>query len=78
VSAASSKRAPRNQKRRPPQSLEETLEILGASELRIDSGHGELLNDSSVRHLKVTVQQPKPPSPFAKLLDRIAEKARKK
>jgi hypothetical protein len=51
--------------------LEETLEILGASDLEIDNGSGELLNDTGVRHLRVEIQKN---TPFAKLLDRLSEK----
>ncbi len=58
---------------RSPKTLEETLEILGASDLEIDSGR-ELLNDTGVRHLRVEVQKN---TPFAKLLDRISERVRK-
>jgi len=54
--------------------LEETLEILGASDLEIDNGRGELLNDTGVRHLQVQVQKN---TPFAKLLDRLSEKVRR-
>ncbi len=54
--------------------LEETLEILGASDLEIDNGRGELLNDTGVRHLRVEVQKN---TPFAKLLDRLSEKVRR-
>ena len=57
-----------------PQTLEETLEILGASELTIDSGSGETLNDSAVRHLRVEVQKN---SPFSKLLERLSERIKK-
>ncbi len=59
---------------RAPQTLEETLEILGASELTIDTGNGETLNDSGVRHLRVEVQKN---SPFTRLLDRLSERMRK-
>ena len=38
---------------RSQKTLEETLEILGASELEIDNGRGEILNDTGVRHLRV-------------------------
>ena len=55
-------------------SLEETLEILGASELTIDNGSGETLNESGVRHLRVEVQKN---SPFAKLLERLSERVKK-
>jgi hypothetical protein len=60
--------------KRGPQTLEETLEILGASELSIDTGNGETLNDSGVRHLRVEVQKN---SPFSKLLERLSERMRK-
>jgi hypothetical protein len=59
---------------RSPKTLEETLEILGASDLEIDNGRGETLNDTGVRHLRVEVQKN---TPFAKLLDRISERVRK-
>jgi hypothetical protein len=59
---------------RSPKTLEETLEILGASDLEIDNGRGEMLNDTGVRHLRVEVQKN---TPFAKLLDRISERVRK-
>jgi hypothetical protein len=59
---------------RGPQTLEETLEILGASELSIDTGSGETLNDSGVRHLRVEVQKN---SPFSKLLERLSERMKK-
>jgi len=36
----------------PPLSLEETLEILGAGELQMDSGRGVLMNDASRRDRK--------------------------
>jgi hypothetical protein len=54
--------------------LEETLEILGASDLEIDNGRGEVLNDTGVRHLRVQVQKN---TPFAKLLDRLSERVRR-
>jgi hypothetical protein len=60
--------------RRGPQTLEETLEILGASELQIDDGSGETLNDSGVRHLRVEVQKN---SPFSRLLERLSERMKK-
>src|SRR6185295_8256831 len=59
---------------RSPKTLEETLEILGASDLEIDNGRGEVMNDTGVRHLRVEVQKN---TPFAKLLDRISERVRK-
>jgi hypothetical protein len=59
---------------RSPQTLEETLEILGASQLEIDSGRGETLNESGVRHLRVEVQKN---TPFRRLIERLSEKVRK-
>jgi hypothetical protein len=64
----------RAKEQRSPKTLEETLEILGASDLEIDNGRGELLNDTGVRHLRVEVQKN---TPFGKLLDRISERVRK-
>ena len=60
--------------RRGPHTLEETLEILGASELSIDNGNGETINDSGVRHLRVQVTKN---SPFSRLLERLSERMRK-
>jgi hypothetical protein len=60
--------------RRGAQTLEETLEILGASGLSIDTGNGETLNDSGVRHLRIEAQKN---SPFARLLERLSERAKK-
>jgi hypothetical protein len=59
---------------RGPQTLEETLEILGASQLTIDAGRGETLNDTGVRHLRVEVHKN---SPFSKLLERLSERMKK-
>jgi hypothetical protein len=59
---------------RGPHTLEETLEILGASQLTIDDGTGETLNDSGVRHLRVEVQKN---SPFTRLLERLSERMKK-
>src|SRR5213080_2244775 len=60
--------------RRGPHTLEETLEILGASQLTIDNGTGETLNDSGVRHLRVEVQKN---SAFTRLLERLSERVKK-
>ncbi|MGH8258530.1 MAG: hypothetical protein ACREUG_02440, partial [Steroidobacteraceae bacterium] len=65
----------RAREKRSPQTLEETLEILGADELEIDQGRGDPLNDTGVRHLAVQVRKS---SPFTKLLDRLAERTRGK
>jgi hypothetical protein len=78
--AASSKRAPSKggrigaRERRGPQTLEETLEILGAGELEVDNGRGESLNDTGVRHLRVEVQKN---TPFSRLLERLSERTKK-
>jgi hypothetical protein len=66
----------RAREQRGPQTLEETLEILGASQLEIDDGRGETLNDTGVRHLRVEVQ--KNNTPFRRLLERLSEKVGKK
>jgi hypothetical protein len=55
-------------------SLEETLEILGAGNLEIDNGRGELINESGVRHIKVEVRKD---SPFTRLVARLTERVRK-
>lgn len=59
---------------RGPQTLEETLEILGASQLTIEDGRTATINDSGVRHLRVEVQKN---SPFSKLLERLSERLKK-
>jgi len=59
--------------KRAPQTLEETLEILGADQLSIDSSK-ETVNDSGVRHLEVSVQKN---SPLSRLLVRLTERARR-
>ena len=52
-------------------SLEETLEILGAGELQIDNGRGELMNDKALSDRK----QPAPTSSrFGRLINRLAER----
>jgi hypothetical protein len=60
--------------KRGPQTLEETLEILGASALTIDGGRGETLNDTGVRHLRIEQQKN---SPFGRLLERLSERVKK-
>ncbi len=60
--------------RRTPQTLEETLEILGANELAIDTGSSESVNDTGVRHLRVEVQKN---TPFSRLLERLSERVKK-
>jgi hypothetical protein len=60
--------------RRSAPTLEETLEILGASQLSVDEGSRETINDSGVRHLRVEVQKN---SPFSRLLERLSERMKK-
>ncbi|HWW31732.1 MAG TPA: hypothetical protein VNY70_00060 [Steroidobacteraceae bacterium] len=60
--------------RRGGPTLEETLEILGASELTIEDGRNEIVNDTGVRHLRVEVQKN---SPFSRLLERLSERVKK-
>jgi hypothetical protein len=59
--------------KRSPQTLEETLEILGAGELQIEGARKELISEGQIRHLDVKVQKH---SPFSRLLDRLAERGR--
>jgi hypothetical protein len=80
AAAPAAKRGPRTpagrvraRDKRSPQTLEETLEILGADQLEIDRGSRETLNDTGVRHITVEVRKN---SPFTRLLDRLAERAR--
>ena len=78
--AAAARRAPKSNGRvraresRSPQTLEETLEILGAGELEMDNGRGETINETGVRHLRVEVQKN---TPFGRLLERLSERVRK-
>jgi hypothetical protein len=55
----------------PPLSLEETLEILGAGELQMDAGRGELMNDESKHERK---RAPRRSSRFGRLISRLAER----
>jgi hypothetical protein len=59
--------------RRTPQTLEETLEILGANELAIDNNSGSV-SDTGVRHLRVEIQKN---TPFSRLLERLSERVKK-
>jgi hypothetical protein len=79
--AAAARRAPnkangrvRAREARTPQTLEETLEILGAGELEMANGTGETMNETGVRHLRVEVQKN---TPFGRLLERLSERVRK-
>jgi hypothetical protein len=79
---ATAKRAPTGKtggrinarERKGPQTLEETLEILGAGELEIDDGRSASVNDTGVRHLRVEVQKN---TPFSRLLERLSERTKK-
>ncbi len=55
-----------------PLSLEETLEILGAGELQVDNGRGELINDASRRERKAAATPAG--SRFGRLINRLAER----
>ena len=68
ATAARRERRPRGA----PMSMEETLEILGASQLSIDNGKGEHMNALSVRGRKPD----KRTSTFSKLLDRLSDRLR--
>jgi hypothetical protein len=65
-------RAARGQVVGAPQTLEQTLEVLGASTLTIDESR-EIINDSGVRHLEMSMSKKKG-SRFSRLLDRLSEK----
>jgi hypothetical protein len=54
-----------------PLSLEETLEILGAGDLKVDNGRGELVNDASRRERKTP---PPSGSRFSRLINRLADR----
>ena len=59
--------------KRAPQTLEETLEILGADQLQIEGATRKLVSEGGIRHMDVKVQKN---SPFSRLLDRLAERSR--
>jgi hypothetical protein len=61
-------------KRRPPLSLEETLEILGAGELKLQDGRADPLNDSGVRHLRMEAMKGPRASRFSKLMERLSDR----
>jgi hypothetical protein len=61
-------------KRRPPLSLEETLEILGAGELKLQDGREDPLNDSGVRHLRMEAMKGRRASRFSKLMERLSDR----
>jgi hypothetical protein len=57
-----------------PLTLEETLEILGASTLQLDKGRGELLNDAATRDRHKAAAKPARGSRIGRLMDRLAER----
>ncbi|MEO7773552.1 MAG: hypothetical protein ABIT36_02350 [Steroidobacteraceae bacterium] len=65
-------RAARGQITGAPHTLEQTLEVLGASTLSIEKS-STIINDSGVRHLDMSIVKKKS-SRFSRLLDRLAEK----
>jgi hypothetical protein len=56
-----------------PMTLEETLEILGAGELKVDDGSETSIEDSGVRHLRLESVKSKP-SRLSRLFERLAER----
>jgi len=56
-----------------PMTLEETLEILGAGELKMDDGRRPLINDSTPRPSSADASKEKP-SRFGRLLERLSER----
>ncbi len=61
------------QEKRAPNTLEETLEILGADQLQMEGAKSKLVSEGGIRHLDIKVQKN---SPFSRLLDRLAERGR--
>jgi hypothetical protein len=55
-----------------PKTLEETLEILGANQLKVDDERGPSLNDSGVRHLSLETKGR--PSKLSRLIGRLSER----
>jgi hypothetical protein len=79
AAAPATKRAAKNpagrvraREKRSPQTLEETLEILGADQLEIDDGRVAETSRKGAPPLKVPERKN---SPFTKLLDRLAERS---
>ena len=56
-----------------PMTLEETLEILGAGQLKMDDGTESSIEDSGVRHLRLESVKSKP-SRLSRLFERLAER----
>jgi hypothetical protein len=59
--------------RRPPMSLEETLEVLGANDLKVDNKRGDLLGKSTARALHHAATRKEPQrSKLGKLFERLS------
>jgi hypothetical protein len=56
-----------------PKTLEETLEILGANQLKVDDEPGASINDSGVRHLSLQTAKTRP-SKLSRLIGRLSER----
>jgi hypothetical protein len=66
--------AGKNKARRPPTNLEETLDVLGAGNLKLDGGKGEMLDASGVRRMRHAAERkPVARSALSRLFDRLAE-----
>jgi hypothetical protein len=63
--------ASKHPQRQPPETLEQTLDALGASTLSLDDGRGERLPLESTAG---RMQAPPPPNRFGKLLDRLTKR----
>jgi hypothetical protein len=60
--------------RRPPTNLEETLDVLGAGSLKLDSAKGEMLDASGVRRMRHAAERKAPArSALSRLFDRLSE-----
>ena len=57
-----------------PLTMEETLEILGASTLQLEHGRGELLNDAPNHDRRQNAAKAQRGSRFGRLMDRLAER----
>jgi len=74
---AKQRRAPEAAPKARKLTLEETLEILGAGDLAVDDGRGELLNDVSIAGAATTPPAQKPkakPSRLGRLFERLSER----
>lgn len=68
-------KGPSQKTRRPPANLEETLDVLGAGNLKLDGAKGEMLDASGVRRMRHAAERKAPPrSSLSRLFDRLAER----